>query len=85
VLGPSTSTEHEFVMQGRHAGQAPEVDGVVFLSGGEVRAGEVVRATVTQAADYDLVAEVAGSFDPDAARAAPIRAPRRVGLRVVKA
>lgn len=60
VLVEGPSTEHEFVMQGRHAGQAPEVDGNVYLSGAEVRIGSFVQATVTQSAEYDLVAEVDG-------------------------
>jgi ribosomal protein S12 methylthiotransferase len=60
VLVEGPSTEHEFVMQGRHAGQAPEVDGNVYLSGAEVRAGTFVQATITQSAEYDLVAEVDG-------------------------
>lgn len=43
---------------GRTAGQAPEVDGVVFLAGGELEAGDFVRARVTGATDYDLLATV---------------------------
>jgi ribosomal protein S12 methylthiotransferase len=48
-------------LQGRHAGQAPEIDGQVYLANvGDVppAPGTIVRATVTQAADYDLVASV---------------------------
>ena len=58
VLVDGASEEHEFVLQGRHAGQAPEIDGVVYLSGAEVRAGTIVQADITQSADYDLVGEV---------------------------
>lgn len=58
VLVEGISEEHEFVMKGRHRGQAPEIDGQVFLSGEEVRAGDLVRATISQASDYDLVGEV---------------------------
>lgn len=60
ILVEGPSEEHEFVMQGRHAGQAPEVDGVVYLSGAEVAAGTFVRATITQSAEFDLVGEVEG-------------------------
>jgi ribosomal protein S12 methylthiotransferase len=60
VLVEGPSEEHEFVMQGRHSGQAPEVDGSVFLSGAEVATGTIVRATITQSAEYDLVGEVEG-------------------------
>ena len=56
VEGPSTQSELVFV--GRHAGQAPEVDGCVYLSGGPARPGRLQCATVTHARDYDLVAEL---------------------------
>jgi ribosomal protein S12 methylthiotransferase len=58
VLVEGPSEEHDFVMAGRHAGQAPEIDGQVYLSGGEVERGQIRRVRVSQAADYDLVGEV---------------------------
>ncbi|MBL8602016.1 MAG: 30S ribosomal protein S12 methylthiotransferase RimO [Myxococcales bacterium] len=80
VLVDGASDQHEYVLQGRHAGQAPEIDGVVYLSGAEVRPGEMVKVEVTQSADYDLVGEVV--LD-DGSLATPAAKPkRRVGLRV---
>ncbi len=35
VLVEGKSDEHDLVMQGRHAGQAPDIDGSVYLSGGD--------------------------------------------------
>jgi ribosomal protein S12 methylthiotransferase len=58
VLVEGVSDESEFLLQGRHAGQAPEVDGVVLLTNGTAQPGDIRRARVTQAADYDLVAEL---------------------------
>jgi ribosomal protein S12 methylthiotransferase len=58
VLVEGASDEHEYVSMGRHAGQAPGVDGQVYLSGEPARAGELRRVLVTQASDYDLVGEV---------------------------
>jgi ribosomal protein S12 methylthiotransferase len=58
VLVEGPSEESELVMAGRHPGQAPEIDGVVYLSGGPVEPGDLCRARVTSASDYDLVAEV---------------------------
>jgi ribosomal protein S12 methylthiotransferase len=78
VLVEGASEEHELVMKGRHAGQAPEIDGEVFLSGGEVVAGTFARVRVTQASDYDLVGEVIASGG-DGRGAGK----RRVSLRVV--
>ncbi|MFO0677748.1 MAG: 30S ribosomal protein S12 methylthiotransferase RimO [Polyangiaceae bacterium] len=61
VLVEGASEEHEFVMKGRHAGQAPEIDGQVFLSGGDVSPGDMVKVEITQASDYDLVGEILGA------------------------
>ncbi|MFT3770801.1 MAG: 30S ribosomal protein S12 methylthiotransferase RimO [Minicystis sp.] len=84
VLVEGQSDEHEFVMMGRHAGQAPDIDGQVYLSGGEARPGEIRRVTITQASDYDLVGEL---HDPDAPEASAVPKPapkRKVGLRVLQ-
>jgi ribosomal protein S12 methylthiotransferase len=86
VLVEGSSDEHEFVTMGRHAGQAPEIDGQVYLSGGEATPGTIVRVRVTQAADYDLVGDLLETHDAhtrplaiDAARN------RKVALRVLNA
>src|SRR5262249_29579740 len=63
VLVEGPSDEHEYVMMGRHAGQAPDIDGQVYLSGGEARPGEIRRVTITQASDYDLVGELIDEGD----------------------
>jgi len=58
ILVEGPSEEHEFVMAGRHAGQAPEIDGQVYLSGAEVHPGQIRRVRIGQASDYDLVGDV---------------------------
>jgi len=60
VLVEGLSPESELLFAGRHAGQAPEVDGLVHLADMPegVKAGQIVRAEVEQSADYDLVARV---------------------------
>jgi ribosomal protein S12 methylthiotransferase len=64
VLVEGPSDESEYVMVGRHQGQAPEIDGCVFLALGPdekaPRMGDLVRARVTGFADYDLSATVEG-------------------------
>ncbi len=75
VLVEGVSDEHEYVQMARHRGQAPEVDGQVYLEGPEVedaRVGEIRRVVVTQAADYDLVGELLPRTDDEAARAAAL-------------
>lgn len=86
VLVEGPSEEHELVMQGRYAGQAPEIDGHVYLSGGEALPGQMRKVRVTQAADYDLVGEIIDedTFVPtDASAPAPKPKKRRVSLKVV--
>jgi ribosomal protein S12 methylthiotransferase len=75
VLVEGPSEESELVFVGRHAGQAPEIDGSVYLSGGEVRPGEMRSVTITRATDYDLLGDVQGDPDGEPARPARRRAP----------
>ena len=56
VEGPSPETEHLLV--GRHQGQAPEIDGQVYLNDGFAYPGEFVTVEVTEAHDYDLVGRI---------------------------
>jgi ribosomal protein S12 methylthiotransferase len=63
VLVEGSSDESEYVLMGRHEGQAPEIDGQVYLTLGPDYAptpGTLVRARVTGSAEYDLAAEVLG-------------------------
>jgi ribosomal protein S12 methylthiotransferase len=89
VLVEGPSEEHELVMKGRHAGQAPEIDGAVYLSEGESRAGEMRRVRIVQASDWDLVGELLGEATngasaPLGGAQRPDAAPgRRVALRVL--
>jgi len=57
VLVEGLSDESDLLLQGRWWGQAPEVDGSVYLANGTARAGEIRRVLVTDAADYDLMAD----------------------------
>lgn len=83
VLVEGESDESEYLLQGRHAGQAPEIDGRVYLSLGDdcaelaLRPGDLVSATVDGSADYDLAATVQSLVQP------AFRAPQTVKLRVV--
>jgi ribosomal protein S12 methylthiotransferase len=56
VLVEGVSSETEYLLEGRWYGQAPGIDGVTYLANGQVPAGSLVRARVTQASDYDLAA-----------------------------
>jgi ribosomal protein S12 methylthiotransferase len=60
VLVEGVSEESELLLQGRHACQAPEVDGVTYINDGSAQAGDVVRVKITQSGDYDLVGAIVG-------------------------
>jgi ribosomal protein S12 methylthiotransferase len=63
VLVDGPCSDHELLLEGRHEGQAPQIDGKVILTDGTAPRGAMVEAIVTQAGPHDLVA----SLDPDAA------------------
>jgi ribosomal protein S12 methylthiotransferase len=91
VLVEGASDEHEYVLMGRHAGQAPEIDGQVYLSGGEATPGTRRRVQVTQASDYDLVGELLDEAEetirrlPDGSNGDGTTRSPRIGLRVLPA
>ncbi|RMH44811.1 MAG: 30S ribosomal protein S12 methylthiotransferase RimO [Deltaproteobacteria bacterium] len=58
VLVDGLSDETDLLLQGRWQGQAPEVDGCVYLTDGTAQPGDLVRARVTDSADYDLAASI---------------------------
>lgn len=62
VMVDGISEEHELVFEGRHYGQAPDIDGVVYLSyedGGDiVTPGNFVEVEIEDATAYDLVGVV---------------------------
>ncbi len=63
VMIDGPSPEHELVLQGRTEGQAPDIDAVVYLTDCDpatYRPGELIRAQIVEARDYDLVAAPVG-------------------------
>jgi ribosomal protein S12 methylthiotransferase len=83
VEGRAEETEH--LLAGRHAQQAPEIDGLTYVNDGVAYPGEIVTVEVTDAADYDLVGKVVAREPGRAARPLPGGGPRRGsrGLPVV--
>ncbi|QQR90749.1 MAG: 30S ribosomal protein S12 methylthiotransferase RimO [Myxococcales bacterium] len=58
VMVEGLSDESDLLLEGRHRGQAPDIDGKVYLANGTAKAGDIVQAHVTDAADYDLLADI---------------------------
>jgi ribosomal protein S12 methylthiotransferase len=85
VEGASEETEH--LLAGRHALQAPEIDGLTYVNDGVAYPGEIVTVEVTDASDYDLVGRVVAREPGRAAKPLPKGGakpkPRRGGLNVL--
>ena len=58
VIIDRISDDHDFNYEGRTMGDAPEVDGRVFIQSGNSQPGEIVTAKIIGASDYDLYAEI---------------------------
>ncbi|MDP6379709.1 MAG: 30S ribosomal protein S12 methylthiotransferase RimO [Phycisphaerae bacterium] len=67
IDGPGAGPKGQAVA--RHAGLAPEIDGVVFVKGSEAEAGEFLTVRVAAADDYDIEAEAVD--EPCGAQGAP--------------
>ena len=62
VDGPSP--EHDLVWRGRLAGQAPDIDPVVYFTDAEpdtLRPGAVMQAEIVGCRDYDFVVRLASA------------------------
>ena len=55
VLVDGPSEETPLLLASRLEGQAPEIDGVVYLNDGTASSGDFVKAEITDASAYDLV------------------------------
>jgi ribosomal protein S12 methylthiotransferase len=57
VLVDGPSEDPAFAFEGRTAGQAPEIDGVVYLRQRDLRPGRFARIRITEVQGYELVGE----------------------------
>jgi ribosomal protein S12 methylthiotransferase len=58
VLVDGPAPETDLLCVGRTAAQAPEIDGITYLTGGRAPAGTFVAARITRTSDSDLVADL---------------------------
>lgn len=58
VLIEGVSRESDLLLEGRTRFQAPEIDGCVYITSGEVNPGDIVSVQITEVHTYDLVGEV---------------------------
>src|SRR3989440_10323561 len=74
VLVEGVSEETSLLLEGRWMGQAPEIDGKVYVNRGTARPGQMVKVEIEQAGDYDLVGGIVGSDGPPELAAYPYAA-----------
>ena len=65
VLVEGYSEETDLLLKGRHAQQAPDIDGVTYINEGRAKIGDLVRVKISEAMDYDLLG---GIVTPDSSR-----------------
>ena len=58
VLVEGYSEETELLLRGRSSRQAPDVDGLVYITAGNANVGDIVRLKITDSSDYDLIGEI---------------------------
>ncbi|MCW5797635.1 MAG: 30S ribosomal protein S12 methylthiotransferase RimO [Nitrospira sp.] len=63
VLVDGVSEESDRLLEARHQGLAPEIDGVVYCERGVAKPGDFISVTVTDVAGYDLIAQPVGQAD----------------------
>src|SRR5712692_10127680 len=85
VLVEGPTADSELVWQARLATQAPDIDGVCYISDpGEapLRAGQIRRMRITKAHDYDLTGELVDTSFEDMASAPPALV--RIGAQLAR-
>ncbi|MEM6704873.1 MAG: 30S ribosomal protein S12 methylthiotransferase RimO [Acidobacteriota bacterium] len=63
VLVEGVCSESEHLLEGRHAGQAPEVDGRVLINDGAAPSGTFAQIEISEAFADDVVGHVVGPLD----------------------
>ncbi len=58
VIIDGVSEETDLLLQGRTSQQAPGIDGVVLISDGAAKPGDIVNVLITDSHDYDLVGRI---------------------------
>lgn len=58
VLVEGYSEETDLLLQGRHRGQAPEIDGVVLINDGVANMGDIVSVEIEEAHIYDVIGKI---------------------------
>ncbi|WHZ23646.1 MAG: hypothetical protein OJF47_002758 [Nitrospira sp.] len=79
VLADGISEESGRLLEARHEGLAPEIDGVVYCDHETAKPGEFVSVTVTDVAGYDLIAQPVGRQGTPSSTAPSLLMPKKAG------
>jgi ribosomal protein S12 methylthiotransferase len=63
VLVEGYSEETELLLRGRSIRQAPDIDGLVYITAGQADVGSIVPLRITDSSDYDLIGEIVEDAD----------------------
>jgi len=58
VIVEGISEESDLLLKGRSSRQAPDIDGMVYITSGQANVGDIVRLKITDSSDYDLIGEM---------------------------
>lgn len=58
VIVEGVSEESELLLKGRSSRQAPDIDGMVYITAGTANIGDIVKLKITDSSDYDLIGEI---------------------------
>jgi ribosomal protein S12 methylthiotransferase len=58
VLVEGVSPESDYLLTGRMASQAPDIDGQIYITAGTGLVGEIQAVRLTRALPYDLLGEI---------------------------
>lgn len=58
VLVEGFSEETDLLLRGRSVRQAPDVDGLVYITAGQAQVGDIVELRITDSSEYDLIGEI---------------------------
>jgi ribosomal protein S12 methylthiotransferase len=58
VIVEGVSEESELLLKGRSSRQAPDIDGMVYITSGQANIGDIVKLRITDSSDHDLIGEM---------------------------
>jgi ribosomal protein S12 methylthiotransferase len=58
VIIEGLSDETDLLLKGRSSRQAPDIDGMVYITSGQANVGDIVNLRIVDSSDYDLIGEI---------------------------